>query len=495
MEPTPTMDSDGVFTGCILQQPYFADTDPYQVVNSETAPTTSIAFYTSAQKLPITYKDPYTRGSEQLRLATSMDHGRTWQRAEESLILAEPPAELGSSVRGWRDPYVSTWDAMDQVLRQEDNNDDDNEDPGPGLYGTISGSMHNQTPTVFLYQLDRKNLKRWQFLGPLIEIPVNFSPSPWSGDFGVNWEVANFVDLVDEASGLAYTILIAGVEGVRKPPAGIVQQDRSELILEHKQMWMCGTLARLDTGKSVRLQYKFGGLLDHGCFYAANGFQDPVSGNFVTLGWIFEEDLSADLVAQQGWSGCLSIPRVIRIKSLRNVTRCLRSNIGEDLGCFGVEEERQHPGAFKLTLLGISPDPRLSLLRSGHELRVKEDETITWFENPMMQRHWEFRGSFRLASSSSAVGMEIAHDEGKLSVHMAEDPFVMSNRFANTFPFSIHNIHINHFQPNIRNSHSGSKPLNECSRHQHRTRGSETHTVLIHQWHIGGIRSACFLGR
>lgn len=389
MEPTKTMDKCGVFTGCMLQKDYIIE-DKSGTTDSDA--TATVAFYTSAQRLPITYKQPYTRGSEQLHLATSTDNGRSWTRTATNTILSEPPTDLGSSVRGWRDPFVAPWQALDKALGRDDSN--------PGLFGIISGSIHAKSPTVFLYELDRHNVSRWKSLGPMNDIPVNFSPSPWSGDFGVNWEVANFVDLVD-SDGIAHSILIVGVEGVRKSSA---DQERSELIKEHKQMWMCGSLRQQEDG--VRMQYKFGGILDHGCYYASNGFQDPVTSNFVTFGWIFEEDLSPARVAQQGWSGCLSIPRVISMKSLHHVTGALRSNIS-DVSCI---ESLEDNGVYALKVLGVSPDPRLALLRD-FELHVGATDQIVWFEESM-KRHWEFQGSF-VVKQPIIVGIDVAHDESK----------------------------------------------------------------------------------
>ncbi|KIW21642.1 hypothetical protein PV08_02222 [Exophiala spinifera] len=387
MEPTKTMDRCGVFTGCMLQRGH-ASNDTSEATDSDRS--TTVAFYTSAQKLPITYKQPYTRGSEQLHLAISTDNGRSWIRTANNTILSEPPTDLGSSVRGWRDPFVAPWKALDRALGKNDSK--------PGLYGIISGSIHQRSPTVFLYELDKMDITRWEYLGPMNDISVNFSPSPWSGDFGVNWEVANFVDLVD-SDGTAYSILIVGVEGVRNSSEG---QERSELIKEHKQMWMSGSLGQQEGG--VRMHYDFGGYFDHGCYYASNGFQDPVTGNFVTFGWIFEEDLSSGRVAQQGWSGCLSVPRAISMRSLHNVTGALRSRIC-DIGCVGSLEAN---GIYNLKVLGISPDPRLSLLRN-HELHTRSTDQVVWFEEGM-KRQWEFEGSFGV-EESAIVGMEIAHDE------------------------------------------------------------------------------------
>jgi beta-fructofuranosidase len=385
MEPTTELDSCGVFTGCLMP-----DIDNIQ--SSQDLPR--VAFYTSAQQLPITYKQQYVRGSERLHMATSTDNGQSWKRPPDNIILPEPPTEFGPTVRSWRDPFVGAWPAIDRLLGVSESKS--------GLYGIIAGSIHERSPAVFLYRLDRDDFRRWEFIGNLVDIAVNFYPSPWSGDFGVNWEVANFVDLTNP-KGLSYSLLITGVEGVQKHLGQ--RFERSEIISEHKQMWMCGTTDRDSAGR-IRMQYQFGGILDHGSFYAANGFQDPMTGNFVTFGWIFEEDLSPELVARQGWSGCLSIPRVISIRVIENITKALKSDM-DDISCI---KSSEMDGVHTATVLSISPDPRLELLRV-HKLHVSSPFETIWFEESM-RRHWECKASWRVEDRNT-IGMEISHDSGQ----------------------------------------------------------------------------------
>ena len=77
-------DTCGVFTGTLV-------------------PGTMNVIYTSAQRLPINYQLPYYTGSEKVHLASSVDSGKTWQKASQALLSA-PPA--GLDVIGWRDPFV-----------------------------------------------------------------------------------------------------------------------------------------------------------------------------------------------------------------------------------------------------------------------------------------------------------------------------------------------------------------------------------------------------
>ena len=108
------------------------------------------------------------------------------------------------------------------------------------------------------------------------------------------------------------------------------------------------------------MTWQHGGALDHGCCYAANGFHDPITKQFILYGWIFEEDLPQALVDEQEWSGCLSIPRVLSLRSYQHVT-ALHSSI-EDITCFERTPSEGFTG-FDVSVLTVTPDTRLHQLR------------------------------------------------------------------------------------------------------------------------------------
>jgi beta-fructofuranosidase len=374
--PTEALDVCGVFTGCML---------PNRTAQAVTAGDGKLtAFYTSAQNLPISYQIPYTRGSEQLAMATSSDNGRTWERIHENIILTEPPP--GFDITSWRDPFVDTWDGLDTLV-------DDSE---RWLYGTLSGGLRGKTPTVFLYRVNPKDTTEWTFLGPLVELTLNFSPSRWSGDFGVNWEVSNFLTLREE-DGTQHEVLITSAEGTIDDAAG------GELSKDHRQMWMCGTLRKTETGQP-ELGYRYGGTLDHGSFYAANGFWDQRTNQFVAMGWIFEEDLPQPLVERQGWSGCLSLPRIVTLKTWKGVVGALRSDLS-DLSCF--EAMLEEDGTHTLRTVSAIPDPRLKTLRGPSISSSPWDDSIRFFGRPCSQ--WELEVAFDIGDSPLRVGFDIVH--------------------------------------------------------------------------------------
>lgn len=234
LEPSTPYDKLGVFTGCIIN-----------------GPNVLTALYTSVSHLPIHYTRPYHYGSESLSIAISKDHGQTWQRSHQNPILPGPPP--GIQVIAWRDPYVATWDNMDRI-RSTSNT----------LYGIISGGIKGKGPTTFLYSIDPSNLAKWTFIAPLVSVGNNFQPSrsaKWTPDYGINWEVTNFMTLSQGSS--SRDILIMGSEGSARDTAGTPRWS----------LWMCGDL--ITHHNKPRMEYAFGGVLDHGCYYAANSFLDP----------------------------------------------------------------------------------------------------------------------------------------------------------------------------------------------------------------------------
>lgn len=208
--------------------------------------------------LPIKYRNPYVRGSETLAIATSRDHGRTWQRIAQDPILPGPPR--GVDVTGWRDPHIEPNSRIDSALGYA---------PGRHLYGVISGGIRDKGPTVWVYAVPRDNLTRWTYLGPLVD-PQTYFPSPWSPDLGINWEVCNLFDVEDE------TVLLISSEGTNRTEPS--QRDFG------LSMWMIGPLKARSNGQSVDMKPSTVGTLDAGAAYAFNSFDDPVKRRRIVWG-------------------------------------------------------------------------------------------------------------------------------------------------------------------------------------------------------------------
>lgn len=385
LEPAPDADKLGVFTGCL--SPVTAKAG------------TITAFYTSVTRSPIHHASPYAYGQELLHAATSSDAGKTWARYEKNPVLPGPPASVEAT--GWRDPFIAPWASMARVL----------DDPPATLYALISGGTRNGGPTSFLYRISPEALYDWTFVSNLGTMPKSSCTSGDRYDFGSNWEVTNFVSFPDPDSAAAedaqLDFLIMSVEGMAD--AG-VSSGHTEFRRDHKQMWLCG---KLEPGqsKTAELAYRYGGFLDHGCYYAGNSFCEPKSQRHIILGWLVEEDLPLQRRQAQGWSGMLSLPRMLKLQRLENVFEPIGSKI-ESLKSFGVKQVAPH--TYSLTTLCAVPAGRLQQLRRNHQAldaRTLSPKTGAGGLELAHGRCWELKASFGLAPETEAVGLVLQHSK------------------------------------------------------------------------------------
>ncbi|KAJ1022563.1 hypothetical protein NDA16_003552 [Ustilago loliicola] len=280
--PGSNHDSEGVFTGCVLQRSPLGTAEEA----AETGEMTAI--YTAVSKLPIHHTLPYNYGCEKVVLSTSADGGQSW--VPQGVILNGPPEHL--QVISWRDPYISPWPLLDTLLGRSSET--------RGLYALIAGGIKDTTPTTFAYSINPTDLSQWTYIGTLAHVGRNHKAAPYGVDLGKNWEVANFFtisDKLDPSSSAEY--LLINVEGCTEPgPARASVY--MKLDLEATQM---------QQPDEIRLQPSHVGLLDHGCLYAASSFHDQQHHRRIMWGWITEDDLPEDYYNTQGWAGLISLPR------------------------------------------------------------------------------------------------------------------------------------------------------------------------------------------
>ncbi|KAK4493669.1 hypothetical protein PRZ48_014854 [Zasmidium cellare] len=432
LSPEAPYDNKGVFTGCFIKAQ--DDTITYA--------------YTSVSHLPIHHTLPHTRGSESLSLAKSFDGGKTFDKIAGNPVLpSEPP---GIDVTGWRDPYVSKWPSMAKFLGYNENET---------LFGIISGGIRNVTPTTFLYAISADDLTQWQYLGPLTNFGHNLRPSRWSGDLGKNWEVTNFATMQDQHdSRIKRDFLVMGTEGCipQRRPSAADPVSLNPSRPARGQLWMSGTLHKPDRSfSSVNMTYNFGGYLDHACLYAANSFYDPLSQKQVIWGWITEEDLCDDLRRAQGWSGVLSMPRELRIQTLRHVIGASASSLDS---ITSIEKELDDRGAYTICTLASQPyQPLIEALRNGpsvHRATLGTAELSSGPFNPHFQAsdiqttQWELECVFKVSQGTQHLGLSIDHSGDysratTLLFDQASETFVInrpafpimnSSEFVNTEP-------------------------------------------------------------
>ncbi|GAB1197327.1 hypothetical protein APSETT444_006620 [Aspergillus pseudonomiae] len=156
--------------------------------------------------------------------------------------------------------------------------------------------------------------------------------------------------------------------------------------------------------------YAFSGIFDHGCAYAANSFWDPVTSQYIVYCWITEDDLPDTTRHQQGWSGVISLPRVLKLTTLRNVTKTRCSNLSD---VTSIEKEANGEGSFTIRTLGIEPDQRLKKLRRGAQSitnvplcgRQHWDNCVS-----LTTSRWELKAEFAVGKLCKLVGIEFEHD-------------------------------------------------------------------------------------
>ncbi|KAK0390700.1 hypothetical protein NLU13_0203 [Sarocladium strictum] len=423
----------GVFTGC------------WSPVSA--LPGHNTTFYTSARILPIHHTLPYNWGSEAICVATSVDCGRSWQRMREATVLPGPPRHL--EVTGWRDPYVATWPALSRALGFESET---------GLFGIVSGGIRGKGPAVFIYSIDSDNVLAWEFQGLLSPAPTmpQLGSSPWEPDYGANWEVVNYLSLPDPDNPRAtYDILIIGVEGRKLEPSTTSgRYIHSDFRQDHRQMWLCGSLVK--DSANVHMNFRCGGALDYGGIYAFNSFQDPKSCKQVAFGWIVEEDLSEEQRNLQGWSGFLSIPRIIQLQRLNHVVRALKSDLQAIKNMDVVEEgdrneqakptSVERPPTYTLTTICAVPDPRLVELRK--EKRCPEPMPDLGLPGAFGTVHvplgcpvWEAEMSFDLCTDVGNIGFIIHHSkDGELRTTVSFSPETETLRVVRDKSTSIEDI-------------------------------------------------------
>lgn len=406
IKPGKWYDKEGCFTGCM----YPAAVDGTKGLT---------IFYTGVSRLPPRSGLPYVRQTETLNVAHSMDGGSTWVKDETNPILSEPPS--GATVTGWRDPMVAPWPSLDSALGRPN---------GEGnLYGLMSGGIMGKGPTAFLYAVNRSNMTQWRYICELVELGLNAGISRWSGDMGVNWDRASFTTLVDPEDRTYRELILVGGNRPKTPTVDPscsqhAHQEPGSPRAERSQQWMCGTLVveqRSDGTTVPKLKYTMGGRFDHGIAFGYNSFNEPKSSRQVVFGWITEEDLPQKLVNRQNWSGLMSLPKEVRMQTLRGVRSALVTPLSQ-ITSIEAQPDTAVPGTYTIRTLGIIPARQVETLReSAREVSVPGGRKL---QNPGGTSHdpcvldvqscrFELLSVFQVSNTCRQIGLSIFHTQTK----------------------------------------------------------------------------------
>lgn len=209
-----------------------------------------------------------TRANETIRaedlrevqcIATSTDPElRTWQKLEHPVIDAPPQ---GVSVVGFRDPFA--WK------------------DGDIWYAGVGSGFPQIGGAVLLYQ--SSDARHWEYLHPLAQGTWNgksFTNPVGSGEM---WECPDFFPLGDKHVLLYST--------------------------EYITYWEVGTFHK----QELRFYSERKGFLDHGSYYAPKSMLDAQNRR-ILWGWV-QETRDREASEAAGWSGAISLPRVLAVGS------------------------------------------------------------------------------------------------------------------------------------------------------------------------------------
>ncbi|KAF2251827.1 glycoside hydrolase family 32 protein [Trematosphaeria pertusa] len=286
---------------------------------------TPTLLYTSVSYLPIQWTIRYTKGSETQSLAMAADGGRNFSKLEHGPVIPAPPFAL--NVTGFRDPYVFQNPQFDRILGSSNGT----------WYTTISGGVHDQGPSLFLYRQYEKDpdFQTWEYLGQWWHEQANttWMGEDWAGRWGFNFEVGNLFTLDQAGYNSEGEIFVTmGAEWSYAPIVPQVSDNRDML-------WAAGTQSLVDG--ELKFEPTMAGKLDWGrSAYAAAGKHLPASSlpsqksgardRFITYLWLtgnFYGILDFP-TQQQNWTGSLLLPRELSVGYIAVVDNALAREKG-----------------------------------------------------------------------------------------------------------------------------------------------------------------------
>ncbi|KAM0752095.1 Arabinanase/levansucrase/invertase [Meredithblackwellia eburnea MCA 4105] len=394
LQPSAEYDALGIFTGCFVPSGEKGEKDEISVV------------YTAVSHMPLHWSLPYHPGTEKIAIATSKDQGKTWVRSSSNPIRTGPPP--GTDITGWRDPVISNWPAIDKIL---------NVKPGEEqYYALVAGGIRDVTPAAFLYSVDPADLSQWKYIGSLISKEFSTTPlggeSKWVGHRGKNWECAGFFSLpTSDPKRDEHEFVIFGTEGGLRDQAGPKGTPQRT---PRWPIWLGGGF-ELENGEGSSPTFvpRQEGILDWGCWYAAQSVLDPVSKTRVLWGWITEEDLPSTRVFQQTWSGMLSLPRELFVQTTSHVVGTLATPL-DRLPSFKVTSAPS--GNSTVETLGVRPLAGLkSLRKEKNKIEMSLIKVSGAEEAASVARDvglsWEFMTNIDFDEQVEEVGIIIQHAE------------------------------------------------------------------------------------
>jgi beta-fructofuranosidase len=273
--------------------------------------------YTGVQNAPpdqATIRDGSDKLRETQMLATAEDDDLLhWKKLETPVIATPPP---GMQVTGFRDPCP--WKEAD------------------GWYLGVGSGERGKGGSVLLYR--SPDLHHWEYLHLLASGVPNGKQATNPCDSGEMWECPDFFPL-GKSHYLHYST-------------------------ENKVIWTTGEYDLHAHTYSARRE----GVLDHGAYYAPKSFQAP-DGRRILWGWIRETRPEAEFAAA-GWSGCMSLPRVLTIGAQGQLEMQPAAEVAKLRGT-GEKAIVSSVSPFRRKLTELRQELRIPVDLSAHTVKVR----------------------------------------------------------------------------------------------------------------------------
>ncbi|KAK3642078.1 hypothetical protein LTR56_010949 [Elasticomyces elasticus] len=129
---------------------------------------------------------PYVKGSETQSLAVSYDGGKNFTKLTQGPSIPGPPFPV-TNVTGFRDPFVFQSPELDRTAKSSNGT----------WYAVISGGVHGEGPSQFLFRQYDAEFRDFEYLGEWWHESANSSwgDGTWAGRWGYNFEVGNVFTL------------------------------------------------------------------------------------------------------------------------------------------------------------------------------------------------------------------------------------------------------------------------------------------------------------
>ncbi|CAO3607995.1 unnamed protein product [Cunninghamella echinulata] len=371
--------------------------------------------YTAVNRLNL----PYEPGAEQQMLTITKDNGDTW--VDKQLVVDKSDIPFDLPVNAFRDPYLFRSTTFDELLHLQPKNEEDD-----SIYMTISSSVVKQGGRLWLYH--SKNWLDWEFHGPILSHPVNYTANPtYFGSDGDNFEVASYFELPDPAGGDNFHVLSYGSE-----------RGRDDHFL-HWTLFTAGQELEIIQPDNVevaqptpRLKETISGVVDWGLLYAVLEFKDPKNnGRSLNIGWV-QDDLLDPKKNPARWNGVMGLYREAFIQKVDNVSPN-DPILAKGKGAWIYDEQTR-----SVRLMGTRPMSDYEQIRGEKwslDCKSNKKSDFSNYKIPVDSKYIEIDATFKIQSKNAgALGIVVRQSdtEETLINYVHKEGHIYINRTLST---------------------------------------------------------------